>query len=70
MVNGDWHPRPLHSVAWLEESLIGARAEPAARHDRIESLLARDDVEFAGVTADDLTAAMEIALESQQPVGD
>ncbi len=69
-VNGDWHPRPLHSIAWLEEALAGARAEPAAIRDRIETFLARPDVEFAGVTADDLCAAMEIALAGQQAAGD
>jgi len=30
--------------------------------------LARDDVEFAGVTADDLAAAMGFALGVQSPV--
>ena len=68
IVNGDWHPRPLESVAWLEESLIGAEADPAAIRARVEAFLANDEVEFAGVTADDLMAAMEIALNSQGPV--
>ena len=34
----------------------------------VAEFLARDDVEFAGVTADDLVAAMEIALGVQSPV--
>ena len=68
IVNGDWHPRPLDSVAWLEESLIGAAADPAALRDRVETFLANDDVEFAGVTADDLCAALDIALNGQGPV--
>ena len=34
VVNGDWHPRPLHSIAWLEDARIGARAEPGAIRDR------------------------------------
>lgn len=68
IVNGDWHPRPLDSVGWLEEALIGAAAEPAAIRERVEKFLASDDVEFAGVTADDIMAAMEIALAGQGPV--
>lgn len=68
IVNGDWHPRPLGSVAWLEESLIGATADAAALRDRVEAFLANDDVEFAGVTADDLCAALDIALKSQGAV--
>ncbi|MBT5051562.1 MAG: lipoate--protein ligase family protein [Rhodospirillaceae bacterium] len=70
IVNGDWHPRPLDSVGWLEEALIGAAAEPAAIRERAEKFLASDDVEFAGVTADDIMAAMEIALGAQALVGD
>jgi lipoate-protein ligase A len=69
VVNGDWHPRPLHSIGWLEEALVGAPAENAAIRERIVTFLAREDVEFAGVTADDLAAAMEIALESRQSGG-
>ena len=69
VVNGDWHPRPLHSIGWLEEALVGARAEPGAIRERIVTFLARADVEFAGVTADDLTAAMAIALSGQKVAG-
>jgi len=68
IVNGDWHPRPLNSVAWLEASLIDTVAEPDALRDRVEYFLANDDVEFAGVTADDLCAALDIALNGQGPV--
>lgn len=68
IVNGDWHPRPLDSVAWLEESLIGAKADPAALRARIEAFLANPVVEFAGVGADDLCKALEIALDAQEPV--
>ena len=68
IVNGDWHPRPLDSVAWLEESLLGAAADAAALRDRVETFLANPDVEFAGVTADDLCAALDIALNGQGPV--
>lgn len=67
IVNGDWHPRPLHSIAWLEEALAGAAADSAAIRQRIVAFLARADVEFAGVTADDLMAAVEIALAGQEP---
>ncbi len=65
IVNGDWHPRPLDSVAWLEDALTGAAAEPAALRGRVEAFLARADVEFAGVTADDLMAALAKALATQ-----
>jgi lipoate-protein ligase A len=68
IINGDWHPRPLDSVAWLEESLIGATATSAAFRVRVETFLANDAVEFAGVTADDLCAALGIALDGQMPV--
>lgn len=68
IVNGDWHPRPLDSVAWLEESLIGAAAAPGAIRDRVAAFLANPDIEFAGVTADDLCAALGIALDGQGPV--
>lgn len=64
IVNGDWHPRPLSSVGWLEEALQGSAATAAAIRDRVQKFLDRDDVEFAGVTTDDIMIAMEIALES------
>ena len=62
IVNGDWHPRPLASVGWLEEALAGVPAERVALRNCTEEFLARYDVEFAGVTTDDLTAAFEKAL--------
>ena len=40
----------------------------AAIRDRVENFLASPDVEFAGVTADDLCAALDIALTGQGPV--
>jgi lipoate-protein ligase A len=66
IVNGDWHPRPLASVGWLEEALVGAAANSATIRQRMEAFLARDDVEFAGVTADDLVAAFDKALADQR----
>ncbi len=68
IINGDWHPRPLNSVGWLEDSLTGCTADTDSLHQCAAEFLARDDVEFAGVTADDLAAAMEIALGDQSPV--
>ena len=67
VVNGDWHPRPLDSVDWLERSLAGAPAEPASLRRAIETFLAREDVEFAGVAADELMAALEAALADLGP---
>jgi lipoate-protein ligase A len=67
IVNGDWHPRPLASVGWLEEALVGAAANSATIRQRMETFLARDDVEFAGVTADDLVTAFDKALADRQP---
>ena len=40
-------------------------ADPAALRARIDGFLARPDIEFAGVTADDLAAAMDKALAAQ-----
>jgi len=68
IVNGDWHPRPLESIAWLEDALAGCPAEPGALRTRIDGFLARPDVEFAGVTADDLMEALDKALAEQAPV--
>jgi lipoate-protein ligase A len=62
IVNGDWHPRPLDSIAWLETALEGSDATAAALGQRVEAFLARADVEFAGVEAADLTAALEKAV--------
>ena len=68
IINGDWHPRPLVSVSWLEDSLTGCAGDVESLHNCVVAFLARDDVEFAGVTADDLSAAMQIALGDQSPV--
>lgn len=70
IVNGDWHPRPIDSVAWLEDMLAGAPADSDALRRRIDAFLARPDVEFAGVTADDLTLAAERALAAQAAAGE
>ena len=67
IINGDWHPRPIDGVGWLEDSLIGTEAAPGAIRDRIEAFLHRPDIEFAGIAADDLTAACEIALAGLRP---
>src|SRR3546814_5873417 len=37
IVNGDWHPRPIERVKWLEVALDGCPAEPAALEERIEA---------------------------------
>jgi len=66
IINGDWHPRPLDSVAWLEEALQGADATAAALTGRVDDFLAREDVEFDGVETKDLMAAMQIALDNQK----
>ncbi len=69
IVNGDWHPRPIEAVAWLEDTLTGIDAAPGALRAAVETFLARGDVEFAGVAADDLMAALEKALADQHPAG-
>ena len=68
IINGDWHPRPLDSVSWLEDSLTGCAGDVGSLRDCVEVFLARNDIEFAGVTADDLASAMLIALGDQSPV--
>ena len=65
IVNGDWHPRPLDGIAWLETALEGAEATTASLGARVEAFLARPDVEFAGVEVADLTAALEKAIADQ-----
>lgn len=69
IVNGDWHPRPIEAVSWLEDALAGARAEPAALRARVAAHLARPDVEHAGVGLDDLAAALDRALADRRPAG-
>jgi len=68
IINGDWHPRPIESVAWLEDSLIGAPAETAALARRIDAFLSRPEVEFAGIEPGDIMAALKYSLAAQQPV--
>ena len=68
IINGDWHPRPLVSVAWLEDSLTGCPANLNSLCNCVAGFLDRDDVEFAGVTANDISAAIEIALDKMSPV--
>ena len=67
IVNGDWHPRPLDAIPWLETALEGAEATPAALGGRVAVFLARPDVEFAGIEPADLTAALEKAVADQSP---
>jgi lipoate---protein ligase len=67
IVNGDWHPRPIDGIAWLEDALTGVAAEPAALNTCVSVFLDRADVEFAGVEKADLGAALEKALADQQP---
>ena len=64
IVNGDWHPRPLDAIAWLESALDGAETTPDALGDRIETFLARPDVEFAGIEPGDLIAALNKSVAS------
>ncbi len=66
VVNGDWHPRPIDGVAWLEQALSGVAAEEDALRAAVEAFLARDDVEFAGVEVDDLMSALGKALADQK----
>ena len=68
IVNGDWHPRPQDGIAWLEQALEGAEATTPALRTRVETFLARPDVEFAGVEPNDLTAALEKAVADQSAV--
>ena len=67
IVNGDWHPRPIESVTWLEDALSGVEAAPGPLRAAVEGFLARGEVEFAGVAADDLMVALRKALDDQRP---
>jgi lipoate-protein ligase A len=64
IVNGDWHPRPIRSVDWLEEGFTGLPATREACERHINAFLERDDVEFAGVEAAHLLKALDLALAS------
>ena len=69
LANGDWHPRPIDSVGWLEEALAGVDATEAAIRDAVTAFMGRDDVEFASVEIDDLMSAFGKALTDQKPIG-
>ena len=69
ILNGDWHPRPIDSVGWLEDALTGVDATEESVRKTITSFMQRDDVEFASVEIDDLMAAFGKALISQKPLG-
>ena len=65
IINGDWHPRPIDSVSWLEEALAGEEAKVEPLKKRVKNFLQREDVEFAGVTTGDLMEAIGNALSNQ-----
>ena len=67
IVNGDWHPRPLDAIAWLESALEGADATSAGLSDRINTFLDRPDVEFAGIEPADLIAALDKSVAGLAP---
>ena len=67
-LNGDWHPRPIDSVGWLEEALAGVDATESAIRDAVTAFMGRDEVEFASVEIDDLMSAFSKALADQKPV--
>jgi lipoate-protein ligase A len=64
IVNGDWHPRPIRSVDWLEAGFTGLAATREACERHIKAFLERGDVEFAGVEASHLLKALDLALAS------
>ena len=68
ILNGDWHPRPIDSVGWLEGALAGVDATEDDVRSSVTEFLGRDDVEFAGVQVDDLMSAFGRALADQKPV--
>tara|TARA_R110000868_G_scaffold46376_14_gene153305 strand:- start:10816 stop:11925 length:1110 start_codon:yes stop_codon:yes gene_type:complete len=69
ILNGDWHPRPIDSVGWLEDALAGCPASEADLRARVTAFMERDDVEFASVETDDLMSAFVKALADQKPAG-
>ena len=66
ILNGDWHPRPIDGVRWLEEALVGVAADEASVRDCVTAFLGRDDVEFAGVEVGDLMSAFSKALADRK----
>lgn len=69
IVNGDWHPRPLRSVAWLEDGFAGLAATREACGAHIEAFLARTDVEYAGVEPAHFLTALDKALAGLASAG-
>ena len=69
VLNGDWHPRPIEGVSWLEAALVGAVAEEDSLRIIVSRFLARSDVEFAGVEVTDLMSALSRALDSRKTIG-
>ncbi len=67
ILNGDWHPRPIESVRWIEEALTGQKAGTTDIHAALHGFLERPDVEFAGVGLDDLMEAVSRSLANQKP---
>ena len=66
IINGDWHPRPLHSVGWLEDALVGVDATIGKLTACVNEFLSNELVEFAGVEVEDLMEAIDIALNNQE----
>jgi lipoate-protein ligase A len=62
VLNGDWHPRPIHSTDWFEAELAGVPATEEAIRQHIDRFLARDGVEWAGVEPAHLMTALGKAL--------
>lgn len=62
VINGDFHPRPIRSVAELEAGFAGLPAEAGALRAHVEAFLARPEIEYAGVEADDICGALDRAL--------
>ncbi len=67
VVNGDWHPRPIDSVGRLESALADAPADRASLERTVREFLDGGDVEFAGIEAADLVAALDRALADRKP---
>ncbi len=66
ILNGDWHPRPLNSVEFLERELLGIKAIRSDIEKKVGHFLQREGIEFAGVGTEDLMKAIGIALETQK----
>ena len=66
ILNGDWHPRPIESVSWLENLLIGVDGSKKAVGNSLRNFIKRKDIEYAGVELEDLIEVFFQALESQE----